>query len=288
MGRTNFKYNPLREKHLLSLGVIGQYRKSLMGISAIGIILCHAIVFNVQLSFLKPLFNLGNLGVDIFYLLSGFGIYYSLHKYNSGASSLRQFYCKRLFRILIPYAIIIGPSLIITCIINNGTLSQFLYYFSFVSYFKEHFGLWFIPSILLLYLISPFYYYIFSLRNKKLSNQLILTLLIVITITCICSHINGLHNYSNNSILYNINCIICRTPSFFVGFYIAVLVRKNIRVDAWVLFGVPVFLHFVFSLILVNNFSWWWLYSLPTSFVLAKLISILNIHLVDFMGEGYL
>lgn len=73
---------------------IGTYRTELMGISTWMILLLHFPLFNDTL-----LENIqGNLflGVEIFIMLSGFGLYYSFQKNND----IKKFYFKRLYRIM--------------------------------------------------------------------------------------------------------------------------------------------------------------------------------------------
>ena len=58
-----------------------KYRTELMGIAAIGIILCHANATGVMLpSIIRKIFSFGTECVDLFLMLSGIGIYYSLSK----------------------------------------------------------------------------------------------------------------------------------------------------------------------------------------------------------------
>lgn len=63
------------------LGKLSTYRTELMGISAILILVCHASGRGVILPFhLSTLLSFGNIGVDMFLLLSGIGLFYSLEK----------------------------------------------------------------------------------------------------------------------------------------------------------------------------------------------------------------
>lgn len=60
---------------------LSTYRTQLMGIATLMIIACHAPASGVVMPhFLSRIFNLGNFGVDLFLLLSGLGVYYSLSK----------------------------------------------------------------------------------------------------------------------------------------------------------------------------------------------------------------
>ena len=71
----------------LDLKKISQYRTPLMGISALMVIMCHFVLYSDNLSnVVRRLLELGNVGVDIFLLLSGIGCYYSLK--NGGANKM--------------------------------------------------------------------------------------------------------------------------------------------------------------------------------------------------------
>lgn len=69
------------DKLKLDLSLLSKYRTELMGFSAIGIIMCHACGNDVAMpSILWKVCSLGQLGVSLFFLLSGMGLYYSLKK----------------------------------------------------------------------------------------------------------------------------------------------------------------------------------------------------------------
>lgn len=62
-------------------GDISRYRTQLMGMASLMIIACHAPASGVLMPpVLANVLSYGNFGVDIFLLLSGLGLYYSLSK----------------------------------------------------------------------------------------------------------------------------------------------------------------------------------------------------------------
>lgn len=66
---------------------INLYRKELMGISAIGILVVHAIRKEVALSsIVQHILSLGGYGVDVFILLSGIGMAFSTAKIPGGGT----------------------------------------------------------------------------------------------------------------------------------------------------------------------------------------------------------
>lgn len=87
------------------LSLLFKYRKFLMGFAALWILMTHEwqIVTNetsfffVTENFIK---RIGFCGVDIFLLLSGMGLYYSLEK-----NPVSRFYYNRLKRVIFPFII---------------------------------------------------------------------------------------------------------------------------------------------------------------------------------------
>lgn len=69
------------DKLKLDLSLLSKYRTELMGFSAIGILMCHACGNNVAMPpVLWQICSLGQIGVSLFFLLSGMGLFYSLKK----------------------------------------------------------------------------------------------------------------------------------------------------------------------------------------------------------------
>ena len=64
-----------------NVGLLSRYRSTLMGLAIIMILLCHARMDGAQLpDIILSLLSLGNWGVDIFLLVSGIGMFYSIQK----------------------------------------------------------------------------------------------------------------------------------------------------------------------------------------------------------------
>jgi surface polysaccharide O-acyltransferase-like enzyme len=147
----------MTEKAKVNLGWLSDYRTEIMGACAIGIILCHANLAHVALpSVFRTILGMGNFCVDIFLLLSGIGICFSLEKLADGG--LGRWYARRFMRIIIPYLIIYVPYYLWRCIANQYSIWRFFYYISTLGYWMEHDGAWFLALLIPLYLISPFLY----------------------------------------------------------------------------------------------------------------------------------
>lgn len=163
--------------------LLSKYRKALMGFAALWILLFHEWMpvfddyrfLSLGERFIK---RIGFCGVDIFLFLSGIGMVYSLE--HSG--SLSSFYLKRIKRVLFPFiisAIFIGRW-------EHWPFSTFIKNIFGISFYTENIYsfLWFVPAIVTLYLIFPFYYRLF----KKSSNQILFTVctLIIWLILTLC------------------------------------------------------------------------------------------------------
>lgn len=82
---------------LFNLSKISLLRSQLMGVGTLLIIICHAYGNNVKMpGVLSKIVNNGQIGVDIFLLLSGIGVAYSLSNINifDSGKSLKEWYIK--------------------------------------------------------------------------------------------------------------------------------------------------------------------------------------------------
>ena len=86
----------------MNLGKISTYRGQLMGFAIIIVMLFHMAV--PRSSSWYGLVRMGNLGVDIFFFLSGVGLWYSWSK----NPDLHRFYFNRIIRIYPAWLIIAG------------------------------------------------------------------------------------------------------------------------------------------------------------------------------------
>lgn len=189
-----------------------QYRSAIMGMSMLSIMLLHqcftsVVPFNI-------FHNFGNWGVDVFLFLSGMGMVRSLEK-----NTLKEFYKRRFVRIV--------PSCFLC-----GSLKYIIFYLIGSSMFvlKEglHFGiwsissfdLWFIHTIIILYIIAPLLHYMIE---KWLSITIIIVLALFI--------INGIIirpdvGYDWFSLLGIFSWTVERLPVFFLGMLIVIKKRK--------------------------------------------------------------
>lgn len=82
---------------------VGEFRTEIMALSIIWVMLLHGCELypSVNIPVFTMLCELGNIGVDIFLLLSGYGLYFSMRKNLDKIG----FYKKRLKKVAFPFLI---------------------------------------------------------------------------------------------------------------------------------------------------------------------------------------
>ena len=87
------------------ISLLSKYRTQLMGLAMLLILIFHTGIDVKSVNVIRSIKDIGDVGVDIFLLLSGIGLYFSYSKNNDK----KYFYKKRVLRILptfIPVAIV--------------------------------------------------------------------------------------------------------------------------------------------------------------------------------------
>lgn len=198
-----------------NLQSLNTYRSELMGIAALWIAALH--VFSELYSDIRvPVFSVivarGNLGVEVFLLLSGIGLSYSL----SRCEGLSQFYKRRLARVVIPWLVISLPYWLWFTLHNGESVESFILNWSGLSFwFRGVTTVWYISFILPIYFICPF---IYKLQKK---NDLWLYLLWVLIII-----INLILFFMNVSFYNRTEIALTRIPVFIAGLLLGAILRS--------------------------------------------------------------
>ena len=162
----------------LNFSSLSKYRNAIYGLCAIWIVFFHGSeTFNINecegiRMTLGLILRTGNCAVDVFMLLSGIGLYFSLSK----KPKLSTFYWRRLTRIYLPYLILIVPYLIYTCIIAEQHIDRFFKTALAINYWlgdDEPIVLWYISAVIIFYLISPLLYRMVHALDAKLERYLL-------------------------------------------------------------------------------------------------------------------
>lgn len=200
---------------------ISKYRPQLMGVATLMIICCHCPHWCTGLpGVCKSILIMGYLGVDMFLLLSGIGMYYSWKKQTENLTNTQNgwnwkllilWYSKRYKRFLVPYLMIAIPCYSIIALQEHDSFTNFILNVSTISYWLYHKGAWYIAMLFPLYLLTPL---IIRLMSGKYRGGYF----VILTIICLFS--TQLYS-SDEGIINNIIFVVRRLPSFFLGIIIA-------------------------------------------------------------------
>lgn len=198
---------------------ISWHRTELMALAIIGVLCSHS---KIHFGWLPAdrLMLFGQAGVDIFFFVSGFGLFYSsLRKPKLGA-----YYLRRLLRLL--------PAFLIVLLIRLWDMDQLTWEnymkqasmlgFWFPSLKWKDFA-WFVAAILPLYLLFPLYFRFFR-RHPEWAKAFGILVGLLLTAwyayDCLYLHVGK----TNTQILF-----FSRIPIFTVGCYFAYLSKCRLR-----------------------------------------------------------
>jgi peptidoglycan/LPS O-acetylase OafA/YrhL len=199
--------------------LVGKYRQMLMGLMILWIVFLHMhIAFPITMwgQGLRFFQGCGILAVDIFFLLSGFGLCFS----KSGPNIFR-FFKKRVFRVLPAYWVVIGIETILLILANNGiSIGRFFRLFLGLEFpLTGNLDYWFVSAIIICYMLFPFINHILGKKNllKNAAGAISICLLIgiLISFSGICSYLL---------------VFILRIPSFILGIVLGKFVFEKKQV----------------------------------------------------------
>lgn len=212
-----FKYNVKQ---------ISKFRTPLMGIATILIFIVHAPDNGVVMpNALKTKCALGSLGVDLFLLLSGFGLWYSLNRLfldKTLMGGVKYWYSVRYKRILIPYVLIIGPITILGVLQGESVWTSILN-FSTINYWLNHRGAWFIAMLIPLYAITPLHYWACN-RTKAATTYNMAIIFFLVVVACIKVDFSSIFAAK---LFDNIQFVTFRLPAFFIGYMLAPYAKED-------------------------------------------------------------
>ena len=214
----------------MDLGKISKYRGELMGFAIIIVMLFH-----VNLSQSSPFFGLrrmGNLGVDIFFFLSGIGLWYSWTK----QQDYKRFYLNRAMRIYPAWLIIAGyfyvsryVALQTKTVANTvDLLGDVLVNWDF--WLHDELTFWYVPATMMLYIFAPLYMELIR-RHPVFRWLVVLPLMWCI----IVQYVLPVHQAVGH-----IEIFWSRVPIFFLGINCAEAVRQRRPMDGqawWMIVG---------------------------------------------------
>lgn len=145
---------------------ISENRTFLMGISILSIMLFHQVWIWGKNPFFAFFHLYGDWGVDVFFFVSGFGLYYSLKK----DSAIIPFYKRRIVRMM-PLCIVCGLVRYIAdhiLPVGHGGYPTGIHPVTTDWMTILSFDRWFIPVILVYYVVMPFLFKAINIYGKKI------------------------------------------------------------------------------------------------------------------------
>lgn len=188
----------------MSWKALSKYRSELMGIACLWVMLHHNYFdWPASQDALRRFANFGNLGVDLFLLLSGVGLYFAWQK----KPKLGTFYARRLVRVLVPYVLIAVPY----WAWRDLWLHQGDFWLDVTQLSLPMQGIittWYIPAIVCFYLLYPLIAkFLFSGDHKTRC------VLLCGAVMLLCLHLN----YGGSEIYRNCEIALTRTAIFLIG-----------------------------------------------------------------------
>ena len=220
--------SPQKQTPPLLIQTISAFRPEIMGLAILWVVFYHCDIDIAMSAWpLRVLKMTGYGGVDIFFFLSGFGLFYG---WISRPASLPDFYRRRFVRIFPAYLLVVTAYHLLAALGRQKTsFIDFLSMATGLNFFlnrKDPTLLWFIPAIALCYLAFPVIFKLLVKNGAKdagfgrplLAMALGVALSLAITPTD--------YNY--------LLIFTARLPVFFCGIYAAHLSRCNSREPVWI------------------------------------------------------
>lgn len=221
-----------RNKRLLALEDISQYKNEIYGFSILWIMLFHAIAmlnlnYTLGYSFLEP-FNMiiacGNMGVEIFLFCSGAFLYFSYTK----NPNLLSFMKKRFSRLLWPVLVISGGYWVWSLFFENRKLAVFFSRLSLLDFWVSgDQQIWFVSFIFICYFLYPYVYtYLFESKSANIWVRLSLLLGVVAILTLALQE-------GNPAVYRKWEIALTRFPVFFLGCFAGKFIYEKKTLPGW-------------------------------------------------------
>lgn len=245
---------------------ISNYRAELMGWSILWIMMLHFTFTQIKpMGFIA---QYGYAGVDIFILVSGLGLFFSLEK----SDNILHFYKKRLLRIFPTYYLI---GFFKNLLLDHRSYTEYIYQYTTLGYWTGgDYNDWYIPALIMLYLISPV---IKILLDKHFY--------FILCGIVMCSFFTAYYFIDKEELLDRSHFfLIYRIPDFIFGMICAYWIKQSIPTTYYYIIliaGFPLFAILYPSHHLVYNYKYFSLVFLLPFFIfifiqLSKYIKFIN------------
>lgn len=244
-------------------GLVSKYRTEIMGFACIWIMLSHNFCIwpeSMGWYWVKRIFQFGNLGVELFLIVSGIGLYFAWQN----RKSLGQFYQRRYVRLLIPYFLIAVPYWIwLDLHVGGLDWSCFLLDFTQLSLpFRGVITTWYIPASAVFYLLFPLIYYVQNgtwaplegVPIRKISRET-RTVLLMLAAFALLIAVRQLAR----PVYEHCEIAISRAIIFVVGVYLGRLVMQKAEIPGWCVLASGCFICMYFPFREMNGLYDFWI-----------------------------
>lgn len=223
---------------------LSTYRTQLMGVAMLSVYIFHSRGGGWMPMYIYNIASHGDIGVDIFLFLSAMGLTFSLTK----NPDILAFYKRRVWRIIPTYWFIMTGVYLFVYVLTSVHVMPDNYYRiprSLYELFQTYttlgfwikdglFYLWYIPAILILYVLFPLFFKLFT--SCKWTYILVLLPASVIT-------------FCPPTLEWYHNCLLYRIGIFLWGIIFTLeFIYKEHSIKKWLVFGVGI-ISFLFYLI---------------------------------------
>lgn len=205
-----------------------EHREFLMGVAAVLIVIFHGEYFTETYSDIKILnstlmllWHL-DLGVDMFLIISGIGLYFS---FENKKVNFRQYYTKRFLNVFLISLIIDLPYVIYMNFIveKNSVINGFLWWTKLLNWTGIDNLSWYVVFVMILYALYPLIYKAMKKleKNEKLEFLIVCAVCILDVLLCIFL------NRFLPDLYATVEIALTRVPSFIIGCYLGKFVYNK-------------------------------------------------------------
>ena len=196
----------------------------------------------------------------------------------------------RYEKLFVPYTTVIVPIYVGKCLLRITTLGQALLDYTTLSFWTSHRSAWFVALIIPLYFISPLLFH-FCNKGKKID----IIVCISFCLICVVASIIGDFDKAD-SLIYNMQFVLKRIPSFIIGMWIAPYVKRGESIK-WIWLILLLAISLIVKFIIPFDICPYFLMALPMLLIIIVLFETRPIQstgkrLLRFMGrislESYL
>ena len=205
--------------------LLSKHRSAVMGVAIIWVIMFH-IPYKPEVPGLQQFMTIGYGGVDIFLLLSGFGLSFSLSKPNI---SLSQYYKSRACRILPEFWVYLLITFIVSGEYTVSSFESLALKATTIGLWIPGvpFELWYISCIVVFYALFPFFFRRLKANMYKATFEGIVVGLLLTLIYALVM----LLAFHNENIGGHMIMAISRIPIFVIGALLGLIAKKGVKIQ---------------------------------------------------------